>query len=175
MAKSPRGGLFVVPATDGSLAIDCEETFARLADWPNAGPRLRTPRALGRQFFAGAQAVELDSQGRIRTAAELAQMGALRRRGDVNRRAGPSLSCGNVVAGRPIWRRSNRGRTRLPKTRLRPRKVDIQQFACLARCAETDAGEPVATRGKRKTSSKLSSGSSPSRGLRFSDQSAATD
>jgi MraZ protein len=74
LAQSPRGRLFVAPGTDGSLAIYSEETFARLAErLAQASPTAADVRAFSRLFFAGAQAVELDSQGRIRVPAELAQ------------------------------------------------------------------------------------------------------
>ncbi len=77
LAKS-RGLLFVAPGTDGSLAIYSEETFARLADrLAQASPTAGDVRAFSRLFFAGAQAVELDSQGRIRIPAELAQWARL--------------------------------------------------------------------------------------------------
>jgi MraZ protein len=77
-AKSPRGRLFVAPGTDGSLAIYCEETFARLAErLAQASPTAADVRAFSRLFFAGAQAVEIDSQGRIRIPAELAQWARL--------------------------------------------------------------------------------------------------
>jgi MraZ protein len=73
LARSTRGKLFVAPGTDGSLAIYSEETFARLAErLAEASPTAGDVRAFSRLFFAGAQAVELDSQGRIRIPAELA-------------------------------------------------------------------------------------------------------
>src|SRR5580698_107016 len=78
LAKSPQSRLFVAPGTDGSLAIYCEETFSRLAErLSQASPTAGDVRAFSRLFFAGAQAVELDSQGRIRIPAELAQWARL--------------------------------------------------------------------------------------------------
>jgi MraZ protein len=73
-----RGLLFVAPGTDGSLAIYSEETFARLAErLAQASPTAGDVRAFSRLFFAGAQGVELDSQGRIRVPTELAQWAGL--------------------------------------------------------------------------------------------------
>ncbi len=77
LAKS-RGLLFVAPGTDGSLAIYSEETFAQLAQrLAQASPTAGDVRAFSRLFFAGAQQVELDTQGRFRIPGELAQWAGL--------------------------------------------------------------------------------------------------
>ena len=75
----PRGGgLFVAPGTDRSLAIYTGEAFGQLADrlaqGSPTGPEIR---AFTRLFYARAQRVELDGQGRIRIPAELAELSEL--------------------------------------------------------------------------------------------------
>ncbi len=63
---------------DGSLAIYSEGAFQQLADrLAQASPTGQDVRAFGRLFYARAQAVELDSQGRVRVPAELAQWAGL--------------------------------------------------------------------------------------------------
>lgn len=70
--------LFVAPGTDGSLAIYAEEAFRRLAERVGAvSPTEQHVRAFARLFYARAQCVELDSQGRLRIPADLAQLGQL--------------------------------------------------------------------------------------------------
>ncbi len=74
LAKSPHGVLFVAPGTDGSLAIYPEETFSQLAErLAKVSPTGQDVRAFSRLFFAQAQAVEVDGQGRIRIPPELGQ------------------------------------------------------------------------------------------------------
>lgn len=72
------GSLYVGPGTDGSLAIYTEEALAR---WGMrlelAPPTQRNVRAFTRLFYAQAQRVELDRQGRIRVPAELAALARL--------------------------------------------------------------------------------------------------
>ncbi|HTU25210.1 MAG TPA: division/cell wall cluster transcriptional repressor MraZ [Pirellulales bacterium] len=78
LSHSPGGPLYVAPGTDGSLAVYSEETFAQLAErLAQASPTAADVRAFGRLFFAAAQALELDSQGRIRLPAELAEWAGL--------------------------------------------------------------------------------------------------
>jgi len=73
-----KGLLYVTPGTDGSLALYSEEALARVADrLAQASPTGQDVRAFGRLFYARAQAVELDSQGRIRIPQELAELAAL--------------------------------------------------------------------------------------------------
>ncbi|MDZ4818525.1 MAG: division/cell wall cluster transcriptional repressor MraZ [Planctomycetota bacterium] len=70
--------LFIAPGTDGSLALYTEETFAGLAARLAASsPHGTDVRAFNRMFYAQAQRVELDSQGRIRIPIELAQLAKL--------------------------------------------------------------------------------------------------
>jgi MraZ protein len=70
--------LFLTPSTDGSLALYTEAALARLAErLAAASPNGQDVRAFGRLFYARAQAVELDSQGRVRIPPELAQLAGL--------------------------------------------------------------------------------------------------
>jgi MraZ protein len=76
----PGGILYVAPGTDGSLAIYTEESFARLADrLAGMSPTQQQVRAFTRLFYARAQQVELDKQGRVRIPAELAELAELGR------------------------------------------------------------------------------------------------
>lgn len=76
---SPKGGaLYVAPGTDGSLALYPEDAFARLAKrLAQASPAGTQVRAFTRLFYARAQRVEPDGQGRIRLPAELAELAQL--------------------------------------------------------------------------------------------------
>lgn len=70
--------LFVTPGTDGSLALYTEAALAKLADrLAAASPNGQDVRAFSRLFYARTQAVELDSQGRVRIPPELAQLAGL--------------------------------------------------------------------------------------------------
>jgi MraZ protein len=72
------GGLFITPGTDESLAIYTEEALTRLAErLAQASPTRQDVRAFTRLFYAQAQRVELDSQGRVRVPPELAQLAKL--------------------------------------------------------------------------------------------------
>jgi len=74
----PGSILYVAPGTDGSLAIYTEKSFARLGDrFADASPTRQNVRAFTRLFYARAQRVELDKQGRIRIPAELAELAGL--------------------------------------------------------------------------------------------------
>jgi MraZ protein len=71
-------GLFVAPGTDTSLAIYTETAFASLADrLTRVSPTRQDVRTFTRLFYAQAQSVELDQQGRIRIPPELAQLAHL--------------------------------------------------------------------------------------------------
>jgi len=73
-----KGALYVAPGTDGSLAMYTEDALARLVDrLAQSSPNAQDVRAFSRLFYARAQAVELDSQGRVRIPPELAQLGGL--------------------------------------------------------------------------------------------------
>jgi MraZ protein len=72
------GALYVAPGTDGSLALYTEDSLARLAErLARSSPNAEEVRAFGRLFYARAQSVELDSQGRVRIPPELAQLSGL--------------------------------------------------------------------------------------------------
>jgi MraZ protein len=72
------GVLYVAPGTDGSLALYTEEGLERLAErLAQSSPNAQDVRAFGRLFYARAQAVELDSQGRVRIPPELAALSGL--------------------------------------------------------------------------------------------------
>ena len=77
--ECPDGGvLYVAPGTDQSLAIYTEEAFARLAErLERVSPTRQDVRAYIRLFYAQAQRVELDRQGRVRIPRELAELAKL--------------------------------------------------------------------------------------------------
>lgn len=78
LGVSPTGILYITPGTDGSLALYTEDALARLAErLAAASPIERDVRAFGRLFYARAQAVEVDRQGRIRVPPELATLAGL--------------------------------------------------------------------------------------------------
>lgn len=69
---SPLEALYVTPGNDGSLALYTEEELSKLADRLAANsPVQQEVRAFGRLFYARAERVELDSQGRVRIPPEL--------------------------------------------------------------------------------------------------------
>ena len=71
-------GMYLAPGTDGSLALYTEETFFRLAQQLDSGSPTRADvRAFSRLFYAQAQSVELDRQGRLRIPQELYQLASL--------------------------------------------------------------------------------------------------
>ena len=76
----PGIGLYVAPGTDGSLAIYTERSFAGLGErLAGASPTHQNVRAFTRLFYARAQRVELDKQGRVRIPPELAELAGLGR------------------------------------------------------------------------------------------------
>jgi len=69
------GGLYIAPGTDESLTLYTEEAFGRLAErLAGVSPTKQDVRAFVRLFFAQAQRVELDAQGRVRIPQELAEL-----------------------------------------------------------------------------------------------------
>ena len=73
LESSPEKAVYVAPGTDGSLVIHTEESFQRLADrLSQASPTRQDVRAYTRLFYAQAQRVELDPQGRVRIPPPLA-------------------------------------------------------------------------------------------------------
>lgn len=65
--------LYVAPGTDGSLVVYTEPAFQALGDQlADGSPTEQDIRAFSRLFYAQAQRVGLDRQGRMRIPAELA-------------------------------------------------------------------------------------------------------
>ncbi len=78
LGSSAKGVLYVAPGTDGSLALFTEDALADLATrLARSSPNAQDVRAFSRLFYARAQAVEVDGQGRVRIPPELAQLAAL--------------------------------------------------------------------------------------------------
>lgn len=70
--------LYLAPGTDGSLALYTEESFSQLADRLAAvSPAAQDVRNFSRLFFARAQQVQIDSHGRLRIPADLAQLATI--------------------------------------------------------------------------------------------------
>ena len=70
--------MYMAPGTDGSLALYAEEVFAGLASQLAKGsPAARDVRAFSRLFYAQAQPVETDRQGRVRIPPQLAELASL--------------------------------------------------------------------------------------------------
>jgi len=68
--------LYITPGTDGSLALYTEQSLNALAQHLEASAT-REGRTFSRLFYSQAQAVEIDSQGRIRIPADLAAVAGL--------------------------------------------------------------------------------------------------
>jgi|YNPBryunderm2012_1023409.scaffolds.fasta_scaffold03684_5 MraZ protein len=78
LACRPGHALYIAPGTDGSLAIYSEDAFSQLGQrLAAASPNRRDVRAFRRLFYAQAQRVQIDRQGRVRVPAELARLAAL--------------------------------------------------------------------------------------------------
>ena len=78
LAARAKGVLYITPGTDGSLALYTEDALASLAErLAQFSPNAQDVRAFSRLFYARAQGVELDSQGRVRVPPELAQLSGL--------------------------------------------------------------------------------------------------
>ena len=70
-----RGVWYVAPGTDGSLVIYPKETFTQLAQRLAAAPPTQQDvRAFRRLFYAQAEHVRLDRQGRLRIPTRLAEL-----------------------------------------------------------------------------------------------------
>lgn len=70
--------MFMAPGTDGSLALYTEAAFSQLAEQLGSdSPTAHDIRAFSRLFYAQAQRVEIDRQGRVRVPAELAKWAEL--------------------------------------------------------------------------------------------------
>lgn len=78
LEKTKAEVLYIAPGTDGSLAIYTEQGFDSLAEkLAKASPTGPDVRAFSRMFYAQAERVELDGQGRIRIPPELFQLAEL--------------------------------------------------------------------------------------------------
>jgi len=78
MGLANGGILYVAPGTDESLALYTQSAFESLAGrLDQASPNRRDVRAFVRLFYARAQGVELDSQGRVRIPQDLATLARL--------------------------------------------------------------------------------------------------
>jgi MraZ protein len=74
----PRGVLYITPGTDRSLGIYSEDAFSQIADrMALVSPARQDVRAFLRLFYAQAQRVDLDRQGRLRIPLELVQLARL--------------------------------------------------------------------------------------------------
>ncbi len=72
--------LYAAPGTDGSIALYTEESFQRLAEQlASSSPTGQDVRAFSRLFYAQAERIEVDRQGRIRIPAALVQLAQLQR------------------------------------------------------------------------------------------------
>ena len=71
--RAREAGLLPMPGTDGSLGLYSEQAFCQLADQlDQSSPNNHDVRTFSRLFFAQAQRVDLDRQGRLRVPAQLA-------------------------------------------------------------------------------------------------------
>ncbi len=78
LATSDSSVFYLAPGTDGSLAFYSERAFTQLAEQiDRSSPNSQDVRAFSRLFFAQAQRVEVDSQGRLRIPLELARLARL--------------------------------------------------------------------------------------------------
>lgn len=70
--------LYLAPGTDGSLSLFCEAEFEKVAKrLQSESPHGKDVRDFSRLFFAQAQTVETDAQGRMRVPTELARLAGL--------------------------------------------------------------------------------------------------
>lgn len=71
---------YLAPGTDGSLVLYTENGFSQLAgQLAESSPTGSDVRAFSRLFYAQAQSVEIDRQGRLRIPPQLATLAALDR------------------------------------------------------------------------------------------------
>jgi len=72
--------LYVAPGTDGSLALYTQESFSQMGDQlASTSPNQQDVRDFSRMFYAQAQRVEMDKQGRVRVPADLAGFARLQK------------------------------------------------------------------------------------------------
>ena len=73
-----QSAVYFTPGTDQSLAMYAENALARLAErLAQASPTRQDVRTFNRLFYARAQRVEWDSQGRVRIPTDLAKLALL--------------------------------------------------------------------------------------------------
>ena len=78
MGHPERSAVYLAPGTDGSLSLYSEDDFARLANQLNgSSPTGSDVRAFSRLFYAQAERLEIDRQGRMRVSPELAALASL--------------------------------------------------------------------------------------------------
>lgn len=78
MGHPEKSTAYLAPGTDGSLSLYGEEDFAKLADQLNgSSPNGSDVRAFSRLFYAQAERLEIDRQGRMRVSPELAALASL--------------------------------------------------------------------------------------------------
>ena len=76
--KENKGVLFLTQGTDGSLALYPESSFTELSNQlSSASPNGRDTRAFSRMFFAQAERLEIDRQGRVRIPPELTKVAGI--------------------------------------------------------------------------------------------------
>jgi MraZ protein len=70
--------VYIAPGTDGSLVVYTEHAFRELGEQLGHGPpTAQDIRAFSRLFYAQAQRVEMDRQGRVRIPADLVLLAKL--------------------------------------------------------------------------------------------------
>ena len=70
--------IYLAPGTDGSLSLYSETAFTHLAEQlAHASPTAQDVRSFSRLFYAQAERMEIDKQGRVRISAELSQFASL--------------------------------------------------------------------------------------------------
>lgn len=74
----PEAALYLAPGTDGSISLFNEREFEKVANrLQSESPHAKDVRDFSRLFFAQAQTVETDAQGRMRVPSELARLAGL--------------------------------------------------------------------------------------------------
>lgn len=80
MLTPESSALYLAPGTDHSLMVYGEMEFERMAEQlGRSSPTAADVRAFSRLFYARAERVELDGQGRLRLPAELARLASIGR------------------------------------------------------------------------------------------------
>lgn len=78
--QTAKSVVYLAPGTDQSLSLYSEDAFAKLAErLDQASPTRQDVRAFNRLFYARAQRLDIDAQGRIRIPPDLAQFAKLQK------------------------------------------------------------------------------------------------